>query len=566
MRNENHGKPVELPTRSSAYSFYAWFAVAFLLAELLGQSFAYGVDSISILWPPTGILGAALVITHRKHWIPIVLVATGIDMMMSGFIVLIDYQSDLVELNMQLVGSKLVGFIINPAAPLIFAITLERMIPNYKPLSSPKAFGLYVLVPIVLNTALVSCICMWLNSLLYEDFPIIEGWQQWWYSDITGFLAFATPIIVIAANRDQLDHLQSRSIEATLVLVCFTATSVILFTDTISFTSFQNYKFVLMLPVFAWVVARFGSVVMSLTTLILTIVVLSALVSQASPFDSVDRSAHENAIAVQGFLVPVMLVVLFIASIIESRKTQFSRILDQDRQMRNLSRVQSLGTMAGGVAHDFGNLTIAMRAYHSVLRQQIDNPSEEVISAIQGLEEAADGTQSLTRSLMSLAREESQESTNHNTTIVDLCSAVEEAIASIKPLISTRNPLGFTKPEREIPVLANKSDILRIISNLIVNARDASQSGQPIEVALKVDDQTVWLLVTDHGSGMSSETKEHAFDPFYTTKPRGRGTGLGLSVVAGTVRDMGATINLASTEGVGTTIVIKIPIANAATD
>lgn len=547
-------------TRFFTFSFYAWFVVAFLLAEILGKTFAYGVESISILWPPTGVLGAALVILHRRHWIPIIILAIATDLSVSGIGIAQGLLSNTLVLDSATISLKVVGYITTPLAPLIFATTIRVLIPNGRPLSSPKAFGIYVLFPIGLNTAIVSFVVMGLNGLVSKDFPVLAGWQQWWYADITGFLAFATPIIVIAANSDQMLKLRTRSTEAIIAMLAFTLITTLLFTDILDKTYFLYYKFVLMLPIYAWIISRFGSVVMSLTALILTLVVLTGLVNNASPFDTPNRSAADNALVVQGFLVPVILAVLFIAALLESRRTQFEELLNHERQLRKLSNIESLGTMAGGVAHDFGNLAIAMRAYHTVLRKEINQPNKSVIDAINGLEEAADGAQTLTKSLMAMARDEHPDNHNHSESN-DLCAVVKETIDALNPLITRNFPVITHIPHHPILIAARKPDIQRIVSNLVFNAKDASQAGDSIEVTIKQHPNGVWLLITDHGSGMSTQIQDHALDPFFTTKPRGQGTGLGLAIVAGIVRDIGATINIASEPGQGTTIAIDFPIA-----
>ncbi len=546
------------PTNSyQTATLCAWFAVAFLIAELLGNSFGYGVDSISILWPPTGILGATLAITHKRHWLCLILLAS-----------ILDFAAGLASNNFKsdpgFLSYLIIGLLTNPITALTFAITFRKLIPNARPLSAPKLFGLYVLIPITLNTAMTSFLAMSLLYLYLPDFPFRAAWQQWWYSDVTGLLTFATPVIMIASSWRQIIKLEHRTIEAFLLFFVFSVVSAILFSEVINIGIFRHYELVLMLPIYTWIVSRFGAVVMSLTTLILTLTVLAALVSHSSPFESLDRTAAANVLTVQGFLVPVTLCVLFIAALLESRKDQFQRILDHERQLRTLSRIESLGTMAGGVAHDFGNMTIAMRAYHGVLRQQIKDPNKAVIDAINGLEEAADGAQTLTKSLMSLARDDQADNQPQFDTI-DLCATATEAINTIKPLLVPKLELDIQIPDHPIYIAARSADIQRLISNICLNSKDATEQYGTLQIIIRQHPQGVWLLISDDGSGMDPDTQERAFDPFFTTKTRGRGTGLGLAVVAGIIREIGATINLASTLHEGTTVAIDFPVAGPPT-
>lgn len=553
LNNQPRMKSAIVPQdRFSTYVVYSWFAVIFLASQFLGYSFGYGVESISILWPPTGVLGATLVLLSRRHWIQILIIASVIDFL-SG-VVSNNFQTD-----PSFIKFLLVGLATNPITAIVFATTCKLLIPNARPLSEPKLFGMYILVPIVLNTAVVSLIIVSLLSYTVEGFPTLAGWQQWWYSDVMGMLIFATPMLMIASSWDRIEQQQGRILEAFVMLSVFAALALVLFTSPIDNTAFKYYKLVFMLPIYAWVVSRFGAVVMTLTTVVLSLVVLSALVNHISPFELDDQTEAQNVLAVQGFLVPATLTVLFVASILEHRKHQYEALLENERRMRVLSHVEALGTMAGGVAHDFGNLAIAARAYLSVIKSKINNPNEATQQAVTGLEESMDGVQSLTKSLMLFAREDNSDPMG-TVERTDLCQAVEEAIATMGSLISPKFNVSGHVPDERIFIRAQNTDLQRILSNLIINARDASEPGQTIKVSLAKENSGVWLLVTDQGKGVPKEIQDRVFDPFFTTKPRGQGTGLGLAVVSGIVRELGGKLNLASTLGQGTTVAIYFPV------
>lgn len=553
--NQPRHQPLLSGTHISTHATYAWFTILFIAALFLGHSLRYGVESISVLWPASGILSATLAILPKKHWIPIILIAAVIDflawLLSHNFVIDPQFKSYL-----------FVGQIAGPITALVFATSFRYLIPSGRPLSEPRRFAIYVCIPITLNTAVTSFLSMCLLSIFIEDLPILAAWQQWWYSDLAGHLIFATPIIVICNNWNRIKTTHAVTFEASIAMLLFIIVASLLFTNVFQNTFFTHYKFVLMLPIYAWFISRFGSSALALTNVSLSIVILAALVNHQSPFEHYDTPEAINVLAVQGFIVPMTLTTLYIATILQQRRDQFDQLLNNERQIRNLSRIESLGTMAGGVAHDFGNLAIAMRAYHAVLRLEIKEPNESVIKAIQGLDEAADGAQQLTKSLMAFARDE-QADTHDEPAIADLCLAVTDATNALRPLMTDDNPLKIDVPDHQLFVPARSADLQRVLSNLILNARDASRASQPIEITVKQYDHRVWLLVTDHGTGMSKETQEHLFDPFYTTKPRGQGTGLGLAVVSGIIRDMGGTINVASTLGQGTTIAIDMPVIKA---
>lgn len=530
---------------------YAWFCVGFVIAQVLGHTFLYGVDSISVLWPPTGVLGATLVITHWRHWAPILVLAGVIDFS-AGLV------WHVVPGDRQFLYYLIVGLITNPLMALSFALLCRRTIVYHDPLSGPAAFGVYVSAPILLASGLVSFIAMSMIALFIDGFSVLSAWPQWWYSEVTGLLAFATPILVISARPSLLKHLDDRIFEASAALVIFAALTYVFFARPASSSLFRYYQVLLMLPVMAWIVARFGPVMMTLVTMVLTLTVLLGMISHTGPFEIDVRSPQENVIAAQGVLVPTMLALLFIASILESQRRHYAARLQTERQLRSLDRIETLGTMAGGVAHDFGNLAIAIRAYQSILRSQLPEPAAPVAKAIAGLEEVADGAQSLTRSLMTFARDDAKES-DQAPQAADLCESVRACISALQPLVGTRHTLASRVPATPLYVGTSTGNLQRMLSNMIINAGDASEKGSQISVTVRQHVDGVRLIVEDEGCGISPEAQKRIFDPFYTTKPRGKGTGLGLAVVAGLVRDMRGEIDVASSPGVGTTITITLP-------
>ncbi len=551
-QSKHPDRTIEPTDHYYAYVWYAWFAVFFIASQYLGYTFGYGVQSISVLWPPTGVLGAALALLSRRHWIPIILIASVLDFLNGATSQ--NFRTD-PDFHLYLI----IGLITNPITAIVFASTFRIFVPNARPLSEPKVFGFYVIICVTLNTAFVSFLSMSLLSLLIEGFPVVAGWQQWWYSEFMGLLMFATPIIMIASSAFKTNHAKFRVYETAAMLTVFAAVTALLFSAQFEGTSFRYYKVVFMLPIFAWIISRFGAVVMSLATLVFTLVILIMLIYHESSFEIPGRSEAGNVLAVQGFLLPVTLTVLLIASILEHRKHQFEVLLENQLQMKSLRRMESLGTMAAGVAHDFGNQAIAARSYLSVIKTQLDKPNKTLSNAVRGLDESLDGAQSLTKSLMIFARDGLADQSSEPVAI-DICQAAQETADSMNQLLASRHALVCNVPAESIYVLAHTGDIQRILSNLIINARDASEPGQQVELAVRKHNSGVWLLVTDHGKGIPDQDRPRIFDPFFTTKPRGQGTGLGLAVVSGIVHELGGKIDVASTVGEGTTMVISLPI------
>ncbi len=233
-------------------------------------------------------------------------------------------------------------------------------------------------------------------------------------------------------------------------------------------------------------------------------------------------------------------------------------------QVVRAQKLEAVGQLAGGVAHDFNNiLTTIVGATHLAA---LDAPAgSDLASEIDQIEIAARRAQNLVRELLTFARREPGEPQS-----VDLYSIVTEVAlllrASIPPVIRISTP----QPDLPMNVMGDPTHLHQIVMNLCRNAAEA-MSGMPghIEVSLEHSappngaedrpDGWVRLKVTDDGPGMSAATLEHLFEPFFTTKPLGKGSGLGLSVVFGLVEELGGQITVDSAEGKGSTFSVVVP-------
>jgi PAS domain S-box-containing protein len=241
-------------------------------------------------------------------------------------------------------------------------------------------------------------------------------------------------------------------------------------------------------------------------------------------------------------------------------------------QLRQAQRVQSLGTLAGGIAHDFNNVLAAVGGNVELATRALpaDHPAHKHLRRIeQATRRAAD----LVQRILAFSRQQEP-----RRAIVSLQSVVDEALTLLRATLpaSIQIRTGFAA---EAPrVRADASQLHQVIMNLGTNAAHAMrQHGGVLEVriepvALGVGAATiapelregryVRLTVSDTGSGMDRATLEHIFEPFYTTKAPGHGTGLGLSVVHGILKSHDAAITVESQVGLGTTFHLYFPAAD----
>ena len=241
-----------------------------------------------------------------------------------------------------------------------------------------------------------------------------------------------------------------------------------------------------------------------------------------------------------------------------------------EAQFRQAQKMDAVGRLAGGVAHDFNNLlTVIMSCTDLLLGDASENAAER--EDLEQIKQAAVAAASLTQQLLSFSRQEMIQPR-----LLELNGVASSAQGILKRLIGEDIELTTVLTFENPIVKIDRSQLEQIIVNLAVNARDAMPSGGKLTIETQtadVDDAyatTHWqvtpgryavLSVTDTGSGMDEETQARIFEPFYTTKEAGKGTGLGLAMVYGTVKKAGGFIWVYSELQKGTTFKIYIPIA-----
>jgi len=238
-------------------------------------------------------------------------------------------------------------------------------------------------------------------------------------------------------------------------------------------------------------------------------------------------------------------------------------------QLQHAQKMEAVGRLAGGVAHDFNNMLMVITGYGHLLRERIEG-DERLRGMIDEILKAADRAASLTNHLLAFSRKQIviPKVLDLNIVIADLGAMLHRLIGEdINLNIVPGNDLGRVK--------ADPSQIQQILMNLVVNARDAMPGGGRLTIQtanaewdedyVHVHDAEaspgpyVMLAVADSGVGMDRDIQSHIFEPFFTTKELGKGTGLGLSIVYGIVKQSGGFILVYSEPGLGTTFKIYLP-------
>ena len=244
------------------------------------------------------------------------------------------------------------------------------------------------------------------------------------------------------------------------------------------------------------------------------------------------------------------------------------RLLQEQEQLRHAQRLEALGQLAGGVAHDFNNLLTVITGFSELVLQRL-GATDPPRSYLEEITKAGERASALTRQLLAFSRRQVLEPE-----VLDLSGVVVDAEPMLRRVVGEAVELRTHLTPRLWPVKADRGQIDQVILNLAVNARDAMPRGGRLAIeTANVDlDETytqyhvplrageyVRLSASDTGTGMTPEVQAHIFEPFYTTKPPGKGTGLGLATVYGIVKQSGGYIWVYSEPGQGTTFKIYLP-------
>jgi signal transduction histidine kinase/CheY-like chemotaxis protein len=242
-----------------------------------------------------------------------------------------------------------------------------------------------------------------------------------------------------------------------------------------------------------------------------------------------------------------------------------------EEQFRQAQKMESVGQLAGGVAHDFNNMLTVMQGYASLIAG-FEGLPPEVMEATREISLAADRAANLTRQLLTFSRRQVMQPQD-----LDLNHQVEAMTKMLQRILGEHIAIAF-EPSADLPLVRADAGMMdQIILNLAVNSRDAMPKGGrlTIRTGSRVIDEAsarrhpgvtpgpfVFLSVTDTGCGISPENLKRIFEPFFTTKEVGKGTGLGLATVYGVVRQHRGGIEVLSQVGRGTTFEVLLPALN----
>jgi PAS domain S-box-containing protein len=251
-------------------------------------------------------------------------------------------------------------------------------------------------------------------------------------------------------------------------------------------------------------------------------------------------------------------LVVWVARDVTAERVAVDALAAREAELRQAQKLEAVGQLASGVAHDFNNLLTVITSYGELLREALpdgdprrDDVAEIVRAAKRG------GT--LTRQLLAFSRKQVLQPR-----VLDLNAVVHGAAALFKAAAGADASFVTDLSPEPAVVHADPGQVERVLMSLVVNARDAMPEGGTLTIRTRNMGGVVEVAVADTGTGMSDAVAARVFEPFFSTKELGKGTGLGLATVYGIVQQSGGSISVRTAVGEGSTFTVRLPRSTAA--
>ena len=282
-----------------------------------------------------------------------------------------------------------------------------------------------------------------------------------------------------------------------------------------------------------------------------------------------------NAALKKVLLLNAAIAVLFIASIALGIYFTVKRItVPFERRMAEMEKMEAVGTLARGIAHDFNSVLGAAKGYLYVLRKKLqDNNLSEYVTFTEG---SLDRAKKLVESLLAFSNTE-----RNKFAILDINSVVKSLRQTVEPLIADRHEYREILSEGDVMIKGDRLQLEQVVMNLVNNALDAMSKRGTLTIqtedvtidkkdaekfGLRAGGRFACITVKDTGEGIDAEIKSKIFEPFFTTKEMGKGTGLGLAIVYGIIKEHNGFINVDSIRGEGASFKVYLPLLTQKTE
>ena len=529
---ETTERPIWLRVGEIAVAALVYFALA--RASLY---FASLNASATPIWPPTGLAIALLLM--RGNWL---LPAVAIGAFAANYLV----TPSIITAAAISLGNTLEAF--------VATLLIQRWAKGAHVFQSPIGVGKFAVIvtaaaaPVSASIGVVALGAT--GNAAWSDF--IPIWITWWLGNLAGAI-LTTPALVLWIRTLRGEEPTPLVANALISFACA------LFIATIAFSpispvpgeSRSALAFLVILPLL-WSALRLGLRETATMALLISSFAVWGVIAGSSPF--IQPTLNGSLLLLVTFIVSATLPSLALAA----ERHQSQSLLDQTRQeLVQAQKLEALGTLTSGVAHDFNNLLAAIGGGLRMLERQ----NEERLRTMEAVNQALERGSGLTRQLLAFARREPLKLER-----IDTVVALESAHGLIRSSLKEHIRFEMHVTAGLWAVKADRNQLEVALLNLAVNARDAMPEGgdlvvQAENIVGEDQEKGVAISVADSGEGMSEETLARAFEPFFSTKAAGHGTGLGLAQVYGFATQCGGKVSIDSVLGQGTTVTITLPRA-----
>jgi signal transduction histidine kinase len=511
-------------------------ALVYLLLARASLLFASLNASVTPVWPPTG-LAIALVLVRGNSMLAAVFAGA----LLANFAT----TPSLWTSAAIAVGNSLEAY--------VASFLLRRWADGERVFHSP--IGVVKFAIIVIGAAAPVSATIGVAALAATGFAtpsaLLPVWMTWWLGDLAGAI-LVTPTLVLWARTWSGVETREVARQTMLTLVGAAMVGLLAFSPlSPAPTGLRGaLAFLAILPLL-WAALRLGLRDTATTALVISSFAVWGVISESSPFNQ--ATLNDSLLLLVAFIVAATLPSLALAA---DRREAQSALKQTRQELAQSQKLEALGQLTGGVAHDFNNLLMAIAGGLRSLNRQEEERAKTLAAINANLERGA----ALTRQLLAFSRREPAEP--QVVDMIDLMRGVETMIAqtlggSIKTAFRIAAGTWRVKVDRNQLELA--------ILNLALNARDAMPDGGELVIqadnAVDASVQLVVISVTDTGAGMNADVAERAFEPFFSTKPTGVGTGLGLAQVYNFAKQSGGHAHIESAPNEGAAVSIILPRA-----
>lgn len=505
----------------------------YLVCAKLGLLFPVREQTVTLVWPASGIGLAALLLYGYRMWPAIAL----------GILL-----SVLLSRTPLLYG---MGITVSGTVEALIGAFLLRAVQFDNRLSSVRDVLLLVFVGIGISSLFGTAFKI--TTALLTGMPPTPpvAWSMWWLGDSMGALVTVPVLLAWLAPSSPLRLPKTRILESVALMAILLGVSLIVFAEP-SLSHAARYPLAYLLSPLL-LLAAFHFEMRGAATAILAVVVLAVwgTFKGTGPFSG--TTLHRGITLLWAFMSVMSVTTLVLTAMITERRRMDNERVQLQRQLHQSQKMEAIGQLTGGIAHDFNNILTSILGFSELAQDRLSSRHVEKLNFyLAEIRRAGARARDLVQQLLTFSRTKEV-----SLAPFDAAALIHETVNMLRATIPATVEINTDVQAGAFTVATDPVRLQQVVMNLCLNARDAMKGKGRIDIGTRrryMDDvlcaschkrfsgEYLELSVTDSGPGVTPEVRERLFEPFFTTKPVGEGTGLGLSVVHGIMHSGGGHI------------------------